>query len=335
MILSKNIIKKSSNNNRIKTVIIGPGAIGCLFASHLSKLPHIDLWILDKNLKRAKYLQKTGIKVKGLSKIYLKPEKIKITTKPEKIGKADLIIVCVKSHQTEKAIKKAIPCISKNTTILTIQNGLNNIKTIEKVTKRKTNIIAGITSHGATLLSPGKINHAGKGPTIIGRTDKKTNIKDLIKIKRIFNEANIETKIKNDIQSVLWSKLILNSAINPVGSISFRKNGEIIKDEFLKDILCKTAEESAEVAKKLGIKLIYKNPSRKVIDVCKKTSQNYNSMLQDIMHHKKTEIEYINGAIIRKAKEIGLETPYNNMLYYFVKFLEENYPKWNKKKSTK
>ncbi len=70
---------------------------------------------------------------------------------------------------------------------------------------------------------------------------------------------------------------------------------------------------------------MYKNPSQKVIDVCSKTSENYNSMLQDILNRRKTEIEYINGAIIRKAKELGLETPYNNMLYYFVKFLEQQY----------
>ncbi len=317
--------KNSKNNIRIKTVIIGPGAIGCLFASKLSKLPYIDLWILDKKPPRAKLLRKSGIRVTGLSNIYLKPEKIKITTDPKEIKKPEIIIVCVKSHQTEEAIKKAGPLISKNTKILTVQNGLNNVETIQKVIKRKINIIAGITSHGATLLAPGKIKHAGIGQTIIGKIDKNTKNRELIKIKKILNQAGIETEITTDIQSALWSKLVINSAINPIGSIVFKKNGEILKDKYWKDILCKTAEESAKVAKKLGIKLMYKNPSQKVIDVCSKTSENYNSMLQDILNRRKTEIEYINGAIIRKAKELGLETPYNNMLYYFVKFLEQQY----------
>jgi 2-dehydropantoate 2-reductase len=319
----------------LRIVIVGPGAIGCLFASHLSKLPCIDLWILDKNPSRTKYIKEHGIKVRGISKIDVRPEKINITTNPKKIKNSDLLILCVKSHQTKKAIEKVSPCTSKNTYILTLQNGLNNIETIEKVLKRKNNIIAGITSHGATLLSPGRVRHAGKGQTIIGRTNKKTNIKDVIKIKKIFNDANIETKITDDVKSVIWSKLVLNSAINPVGTISFKKNGQIIKNKFLKDILCKTAEESANVAKKLGIKLIYKNPSKKVIDVCKKTSENYNSMLQDILNNRKTEIDYINGAIIKKAKELGLEIPYNNMLYYLVKFLEEERIKWIQQKSTR
>jgi len=319
----------------LKIVVVGPGAIGCLFASHLSKLPYIDLWILDKNPSRVKYIKKHGIKVRGMSKIDIKPEKINITTNPKKIKKTDLVILCVKSYQTEKAIKKVSTCISKNTYILTLQNGLNNIKTIEKILRRKDNIIAGITSHGATLLSTGRIRHAGKGPTIIGRTNKNTNINFLIKIKKIFNDAKIETEITDDIKSAIWSKLVLNSAINPVGTISFKKNGQIIKNKFLKDILCKTAEESANVAKKLDIKLIYKNPSRKVIDICKKTSNNYNSMLQDILNNRKTEIEYINGAIIKNAKKLGLEIPYNNMLYYLVKYFEKQHIKWIQKKSIK
>ncbi|MBU2568111.1 MAG: 2-dehydropantoate 2-reductase [Elusimicrobia bacterium] len=328
----------------MKILIVGPGAMGCLFASLLIK-SGFDVHILDKNPTRANHIRKNGIKTTGISKIYIPPSKIKITTDCKKIGPADILIVFVKAQRTEEAIRKSLPCISKNTIILTLQNGLGNIETIAsalKKSQKKVNaVLAGITSHGATLTGHGAVRHAGKGLTVIGDavytgsklhakigpsvyTDANPHPEPPALIKNIFNGAGIKTKTTKNIKNVLWSKLVINSAINPIGSITLRTNGEIIKNSCLKDILCMTAEESAGVAKKSGIKLLYKNPSKKVLQVCKSTAKNYNSMLQDILHRKKTEIESINGAVIKQAEKTGLDTPLNKMLYCFVKLMEEH-----------
>ena len=328
----------------MKIVVVGPGAMGCLFTAFLLDVRIGEIWLLDKNPLRTKFIQKHGIEITGLSNIYIPSKEVKITTKPEKIGIADLIIIFVKSYDTKDAIKSVLECIGKDTSILTLQNGLNNLKTIKEylisqppiksgVNLSISNLFAGITSLGATYLGYGRVKHAGIGETIIssefgvgswelevGRLRRAQSSRWKLKdIYRIFNSAGIETKISNNLDGLLWSKLVLNSAINPLGTITFRRNGDLIENSYLKKLLCAVAEESAKVAKKSAIKLLYKNPSKKVIEVCKLTAKNYNSMLQDILNNKKTEIDYINGAIIKHAKKLKLATPLNNLLYLYIK----------------
>ncbi|MDI6642410.1 MAG: 2-dehydropantoate 2-reductase, partial [Elusimicrobiota bacterium] len=289
-----------------------------------------EIWLLDKNPTRAEFIQKHGIKITGLSNIYILPKKIKITTLARQIGLADLVIIFVKSYDTKSAIKATLPCIGQKTSILTLQNGIGNVEIIKNYlvsyspTFSLANLFAGITSHGATLLSYGKVKHAGAGETIIS-SEFKVQSSELNRICEFFSQAGIETKISNNQNGLLWSKLIINSAINPLGTITFRPNGELISNPYLKKLLCVTAEESAMVARKLKIKLLYDNPSEKVIEVCHKTAKNYNSMLQDILHNKKTEIDYINGAIIKYAKKLTLKLaiPLNNLLYSYIKKLEK------------
>ena len=221
----------------------------------------------------------------------------------------------MKSYDTESAIKSVLPCINKETIILSLQNGLGNIEIIRKYSVN--NVFAGITAIGATLIGWGKVKHAGKGATIIG---KNIRAKEIAKT---FNKTGIVIKINNNIDSIIWSKLVLNSAINPLGAITQMKNGELIENCYIKDSLIQTVKETAMIAKDLGIKLLYKNPEKEVVNACKKTKNNTNSMLQDILNRKQTEIEYINGAIIKQAEKLKLEAPLNKNLYSRVKSIEK------------
>ncbi|MFH0807042.1 MAG: 2-dehydropantoate 2-reductase [Elusimicrobiota bacterium] len=296
----------------MKIVIVGPGAMGCLFAGLLSKNPKNEVWLLDKNPERTAVIKKNGIKISGLTK---KNTKTKITTEPNEIGTANLVLIFVKSYDTESATKSVLPCINKETIILSLQNGLGNIEIIRKYSVN--NVFAGITAIGATLIGWGKVKHAGKGATIIGKSGR---AKEIIKA---FNKTGIVIKANNNIDSIIWSKLVLNSAINPLGAITQMKNGELIENCYIKDSLIQTVKETAMIAKDLGIKLLYKNPEKEVVNACKKTKNNTNSMLQDILNRKQTEIEYINGAIIKQAEKLKLEAPLNKNLYSRVKSIEK------------
>ncbi len=334
----------------MKIVIVGAGAMGTLFTAFLTRAnervsrpatiqptviqPTVsqpyEVILIDKYPDRVRVIRKKGIEVTGSSKFKIpfgpssgrgQSSKFKVTSEPKEIGLADLIIIFVKAYDTAEAAKKIKPIIGKNTYILTLQNGLNNLKTLSKFFDQK-KILAGTTGQGATYLGPGEVFHAGKGETIIGVESREQRVASK-EIAQIFNRAGIETKITNNLESAIWSKLVLNSAINPLAALTRRKNGELIKDKNLKNLLCAVAEETSKVAQAKGIRLLYSNPKKKVIESCKKTAGNVNSMLQDILKGKRTEIDYLNGAIVKEARKIRMDAPLNRILWILVKSLEK------------
>jgi 2-dehydropantoate 2-reductase len=188
-------------------------------------------------------------------------------------------------------------------------------------------IIGGVTSHGATLINTGHIRYAGKGDTIIGRMNQQID-DDLSQIANLLSEAGIETKVSSDVEGTIWSKLIINAAINPLTAITRLKNGQLLESEETRRLLDLVAEESGEIVKLAGISLVYSEIKSKVYDVCEATAQNTSSMLQDILRGRRTEIDAINGAIVKKAKDLNINAPVNEMLTCLVKTLE-NYNQVN------
>ncbi len=193
----------------MKIVVVGPGAIGSLFAAYLAKSKE-EIWLLDKSSQRAAKLNECGISLEGSSASW--QSKPKVTANPQDIGQADLIIICVKSFDTKLAIEKIKPLLNQETKILTLQNGIGNVEIISELVGQE-RVIAGVTNEGATLIDIGKIRHAGRGETIIGAIDGKTPVA-LRTIREIFNKVGFNCKMSRDIKSLLWSKLIINVGIN-------------------------------------------------------------------------------------------------------------------------
>jgi 2-dehydropantoate 2-reductase len=304
----------------MKIVIVGPGAIGCLFAAFLSKSKE-DVWLLDKNKENAAKLNESGISIEGLSgSIHIK---VKTTSSTAEIGKADLILICVKSFNTKSAVEQIKPLLADNTKILTLQNGIGNIEIISEIAGED-RVIAGVTNEGATLIELGKIRHAGRGETIIGSPCGKTPV-EMRSIREVFNKAGFETKMTRDIKSLIWSKLIINVGINALSAITRLPNGKLTQFEGTKRILRDAVTEAARVAKRKRIKLIFDDPLAKVEAVCESTSGNLSSMLQDVLRKKRTEVDFINGVIVRLAQELGIEVPTNKFLLDLINTIESSY----------
>jgi len=304
----------------MKIVIVGPGAMGCLFAHYLSKTKE-ELWILDKSKDRAARISQTGIIVKGISGDW--QIKVRVTTDINEIGKADLIIICVKSYDTKEAMMKARGLVDDNTSVLTLQNGIGNIEILSEIVGPD-KVIAGVTSEGATLLDIGSIRHAGRGETVIGRMDGKIPVQ-MRQIRELFNKVGLETKISRDIKSLLWSKLIINVGINALTATTRLHNGKLIEFEGTRKILRDAVTEASKIAKRKRIKLIYDDPLAKVEAVCEATATNVSSMLQDVLRKKRTEIDFINGVIVRLGQELGIPVPVNSLLVDLVKTIEASY----------
>jgi len=304
----------------MKIVVVGPGAIGCLFAAYLAKSKE-EIWLLDKDKERAAKINACGISLEGASGLW--QSKPKATANPQDIGKADLIIICVKSFHTKVAIEQIQPLLVQDTKILTLQNGIGNVKIISELSGEE-RVIAGVTHEGATLMDIGKIHHAGRGEMIIGAIDGKTPVA-MRAIREAFNQVGLKCKMSRDIKSLLWSKLIINAGINALSAITRLPNGKLIEYEGTRRILRDAVTEGSRIAKRKRIKLIFDDPLAKVEAVCEGTQGNLSSMLQDVLRKKRTEVDFINGVIVRLGQELGIDVPTNKFLLDLVKTIESSY----------
>ena len=304
----------------MKIAVVGPGALGCLIAGFLRSRTKEDIWLIDKSPERAKRIREEGIRIEGLSSM---STSIDVSADPKEVGPCDLVILCVKSYSTEDACKDIKALVSDKAFILTLQNGIGNVQILNDYFGAE-RVIAGITNHGATLLGVGHVRHAGKGDTVIGMSKAKMfrpRIKDTA---NILTKCALETKISKDIDSIVWSKLIINIGINALTGITRLKNGMLIKHDGTREILRSAVQEAIDVVKRKRIKLTYDDPIQKVESVCKATAVNVSSMLQDILNSRRTEIDYMNGAITRQGKALGIPMPVNEVLTNLIKTIESN-----------
>jgi 2-dehydropantoate 2-reductase len=303
----------------MKTVVVGAGAMGTFITARLCMAAH-KVWLLEVNDKRVTKIKENGICLEENDD----SNNLKfptITSNPSEIGEVDVVIIMVKAFDTEDAVKLVLPAISEKTVVLTLQNGMGNIELISKYIAKE-RVIAGTTSHGALLIADGHVRHTGVGDTIIGALSADSE-KHTGKLKELLDDSGINTSVSDDVTSLLWGKLLINVSINPLTAIMRIKNGRIVEQPHLIEIIKQLLIESLKVATKIGIKIPYDNILEKVIQVSRNTSQNNSSMLQDILAGRRTEINQINGAIVTYGEQCGVETPINKMLTKLVMSIEQ------------
>ncbi len=299
-------------------LIVGPGAMGCLFAARLKKAGH-DVTLLDHIEKRALLINTQGIKVEGILGEYT----VQIPTMIGKIlGAPDVAVICVKANDTKQAAKDIKPLIGPKAFVLTLQNGLGNVEIIQEIFG-KNRALGGVTAEGATLLGDGHVRHAGQGDTKFG---SEVPVGDsLPKIVSAFNDAGFKTQFADNMNSIIWGKLIVNVGINALTAITKLKNGRLPDIEGTMLVMEKAVREAVRVAETKGIDLPYLNPFERVVEVCRATAGNISSMLQDVLIKNTTEVAFINGAIVREGEDLGIPTPVNHTLTCLVQAIEETY----------
>jgi 2-dehydropantoate 2-reductase len=305
--------------------VIGPGAIGCLLAAYLTRAGE-KVSLLDYRLKRVTLLQDRGIAVDGERETFHTP--IKATAYLTEIRSTDIFILCVKASDTAfvaATLKDAIPPESH---LLTLQNGMGNREKLSE-SFGSDRVFAGATSHGATLLEVGRVRHAGYGEIWLGGTSGSNSSQAsqaiLQNLAATMNRAGLQAHVVDDIESILWSKLVVNVGINALTAILGVPNGELLKTPTCQNIMDRAVAEAVQVASGCGIKLQLPEEIERVRAVCNSTAVNISSMLQDVQRQKKTEIDQINGAVVRMAASLGMASPVNEVLTALVRSLEEGY----------
>jgi len=302
----------------MKIVIMGTGAMGSLFGGLLALSE--EVWLVDIRQEQIDAIRSAGLTIEEKGK--MQTIRVNATSDVASIGKADLVIFFVKAYHTEKAASDAFVLQKEDTVFLTLQNGLGNEEAICKQVDRKS-VMLGATNHGATLLGPGRIRHAGWGKTYVGELDGKMTER-VAQIAQVFNKAGIETEVSSNIHQVVWNKLFINAGLNAVAALTGLKNGQLLDYPETLRLMDGLVSEAVEVARKKGIP-IEGSPLEKVKAVVEATRENRCSMGQDIDNRRKTEIDAINGAVVREAKRLGIAVPYNEMITDLVKVIEKTF----------
>ncbi len=292
--------------------ILGTGAMGSLFAAHLA--PHAPVVALGTWQEGVDAINANGVRLERAAETLTVP--VRAVHTPAQAGTVELAIVAVKAYQTERAAQWAEQILAPDGIALTLQNGLGNLEIIAAHVG-PARATMGVTMQGATLLGPGHVRHAGHGLTTLAATP---STRDQIEAAaELFRRAGLETRVAEDVQSLMWSKLVVNSAINALTAIYRVPNGWLVQDPEARKLMSAAAQETARVAQALGIPLPFSDPAARAMQVAAATATNRSSTLQDILRGTPTELDRINGIVIREGKRLGIPTPVNEKLMRLVR----------------
>ncbi len=305
---------------------MGSGSVGSLFGGLISTI-YSDV-ILVGRTDHIQAINKNGLKIQGLINKTVNIRAVDALDKVfhEIVGEpkqVNYIMITTKAHQTESAVRDLEKLVTKETILISIQNGIGTEEIIKKVFPNNI-VLRGITSIGVCRPTSGVVDFTGKGITLIGNTFNEEEIyaKDLV---NLFNKVKINTSLEKNIQGAVFTKTIVNCALNPLTAIYRVKNIEVYKRKELREKATLLATEAWNVAKKIGIELIVKNPIAFTFDVIRKTGNNENSMLTDIRNRRKTEIDYLTGKIVSLGLANNVDVTNNQEIYNKILTLEKTF----------
>jgi 2-dehydropantoate 2-reductase len=303
----------------MRVAVIGAGAIGSLFGGLLTEAG-AEVCLLDVWQEHVDSINERGLSIEreGVARTVRVPATVDLGRVPS----VDLIMVLVKTTSTGAAAETARDLSGPESLVLTLQNGLGNAEVIAG-SVGPTRVLAGATSHGATVLGPGKIRHAGTGSTIIGMWASGEHHR-AVEIAEFLSEAGIVTRADEDVRSILWDKLLVTAGINAITALTGIRNGGLLECTTTRDLVQAAVEEAVTVARAVGVQ-VPEDPVGHVVEVIRATAQNRSSMAQDVRHRRQTEIEAINGAVVREAQKLGIEVPVNHALTALVKTVQAGF----------
>ncbi len=298
----------------MRVVVAGAGGLGSKFGAMLTE--HAEVWLLHH---RPEHVQ--AVRAHGLCIVSDGQERIvhpRATTDPAEPGWADLIMMMVKSYDTETATRQTVPLLRNDSLVITFQNGLGNVDRIAAHAGEARSIL-GVTFQGATLLGPGRVLDAGRGPSYVGsRPGVSAQVRA---IAELFTQAGIPTDVLPDVEGLLWAKLAVTAGINAVAAVLRVPNGVLGKVEEARRVSLRAIEETMAVAAAKGIRLAF-DPRERFDAVTAATAQMRSGTLLDALRGRRTEVDVLSGAIAEQGRAAGVATPVNEVLWMLVKAIE-------------
>jgi 2-dehydropantoate 2-reductase len=319
----------------MKVGIIGAGAMGSLLGFYLSAAA--EVWLLDSWQAQVDAINATGLRreLDGIAEL----RHPRAASDPAAIGACDVVLVLVKAHQTRWAAEQAQlllkpdvgqadqvisghaadrPVAPAGTLVVTLQNGVGNQDVLAAVLG-SARVGQGVTALGATLLAPGRVRHAGQGPTVFARAPDPAGMAALA---ALFNACNLPADLTDDLDALVWNKVLVNAGINALTALLRVPNRALATVPQARALLEQVVAEAAAVAQAHGVAVQPDEAQARALAVAEATGANRSSMLQDVLRGSPSEIATINGAVVREGQRLGIPTPVNALLTALVAALD-------------
>lgn len=303
----------------MKIAIVGTGAMGSVYAGFFASAGH-EVWAIDSWREHVEAMRAKGLRLEGASGD--RTVKVNATTNPRDAGKCELVILATKAmHVADAASSIKDFLLEKDTPVLSIQNGLGGPETAASVLGKERVMVGVVGGFGASMRGPGHAHHNGMELVRLGEFGGPITAR-LKKVEEAWKSAGFRVKLFDDIDQLVWEKLLCNCAYSGPCGISERTVGEVMNDPDLARVSAACATEGFAVAREKGIKLGFDDPVAYVRDFGSKIPNAKPSVLLDLLLKKKSEIDVINGSIPRAGKDVGIAAPVNEAITALVKAKE-------------
>jgi 2-dehydropantoate 2-reductase len=302
----------------VRVGIVGCGAVGSLFAAHLAQLDDVDVWAYDLDAAHVAAITEQGLRLSGVGALV---GRVNATTDAATFPACDFGIVAVKSMHTDAALEATAHAF-RGGAVCSVQNGIGNEELIGAHVER---VIRGTTFPAGHVIEPGHVGWDTAGDTWIGPFEPSpAPLEEVERLAEALTRSGMPTQALRDARGAQWTKAIFNASTNPVGALTGLAHGEICDFEPTRRLISGLIDEGKAVAGALGIELDH-DPEEMVDHAARVAHDHKASMTQDVLAHRRTEIDFLNGAIVERGEEDGVPTPLNRAIWALVKALEDSW----------
>jgi 2-dehydropantoate 2-reductase len=303
----------------MRICIVGCGAVGSLFAAHLAKQGEAEVWAYDVWKDHTDAIRKDGLRLSGAADF---TAKMNATSDPKELPRCDFGIVATKAIHTAKAIAQVAHVFDDQSAVCSVQNGVGNEELIAEHVKF---VIRGTTFPAGHPIAAGHIGYDIKGDTWIGPFEPtNTPMARVEELAGLITRSGMNTIALKDARGAQWTKLIFNASTNPVGALTLLHHGAATRFAPIGQLFNDLISEGEAVARKLGIEL-HGDPRQLVQKGANAPGKHRASMLQDVLAKRQTEVDFMNGAIVKWGEKTGVPTPLNKAMWALVKGLEHSW----------
>ncbi|MGA8051722.1 MAG: 2-dehydropantoate 2-reductase [Burkholderiales bacterium] len=300
----------------MRVAVLGAGAVGCFYGGMLARAGH-DVVLIGRPA-HVEAIRKSGLHFEGLA--FDEHIRVAASTEAEAVRGAALVLVCVKSTDSERAAAEIAAWLEAKAIVVNLQNGVDNAERIQAVIKRP--VIPAVVYVATEMAGPGHLKHHGRGELVIGALDAVATPREALeRVQRWFAESGVKVAISDNVAGELWGKLVVNCAYNAISAISQLPYGRMIGGAGVREVMRDVVAETLAVAAASGVRTAPDLPDN-VYRIAEWMPTQYSSTAQDLQRGRATEIDHLNGFVVRRGDALGVPVPANRVLYTLVKLIE-------------
>lgn len=299
-----------SRNAPMNVAVMGAGAVGCYYGGMLARAGHQVTLIGRPPLVQA--VRRGGLRLETSS--FDESVALHASTEASAVSGAQLVLFCVKSTDTEAAGQDIAPHLHEKALVLALQNGVDNAHRLQALLRQT--VVPAVVYVAAEILGPGHVKHHGRGDLILGPQARRDGVLEA------FADAAVPVQISDNVVGALWAKLVVNCAYNALSAIAQLPYGRLVQGEGIAATMQDAVQECLAVARALGVAIPGDMPEA-VRGIADSMAGQLSSTAQDLARGRRTEIDHLNGYVVRQGEALGLTTPVNRALWALVKLLED------------